>query len=35
VITGALVSLAWVIGLAAFSRWLWARGLRSYGAVGA
>jgi ABC-2 type transport system permease protein len=35
VITGALVSLAWVIGLAIFSRWLWARGLRSYGAVGA
>ncbi len=35
VITGVLVSLAWVVGMAVFSRWLWARGVRAYGAVGA
>lgn len=35
VVTGVLVSLAWVIGMAIFSRWLWRRGLESYGAVGA
>ncbi|BCX04345.1 MAG: multidrug ABC transporter permease [Candidatus Roseilinea sp.] len=35
VLSGALVSLAWVIGMASFSRWLWGRGLRSYSAVGA
>lgn len=35
VLGGVLVSLAWVVGMAVFSRWLWARGLRAYGAVGA
>ncbi len=35
ILGGALVSLVWVIGMALFSRRLWARGLRSYSAVGA
>jgi len=35
VVTGALVSLAWLAALGATTRWFWRRGLRSYGAVGA